>query len=504
MKKFLAITLSLVLTVCLLSACNDKADNNSTDIDGYDGEYQGFETDTVIESASKNTSTDVASKRPSNNSSTESSGGSSSQSSGVSGSSKITSSSEDKDLNNESFKTTHEYEQDGRHVKVVEGATLEDYTACVNELLNEGYSKYDENEINKCQFVSLTNQNTFVSVSYTAGDSKLKVISEPLGDLYPRKQDNIYTERNMQSLFTGMKNQNKPIYSGMGFIIRLSDGRFIIIDGGGGDYNHLDSNNILNILKSQSPKGTEKPVIAAWIFTHAHDDHIGAFNAFTADFANKVKIESFYYNFPPVKVIGSATAGLSHEEYYSYSNFVKCIKKYPDAKIIRPHAGEKYYIGNAVIDMLFSYEDLFPLSFESGTLGDFNHTSLVFKITIGGQSMLITGDATTDAMYFIQDNFGSFAQSDILQMSHHGQFGTRSFYSLVNPTYALLPISHVDINRMNKIDANRWLASSLKLRQVLVFWGGNVTIPLPYNPTDDQISDRIPTKYTVYYDFPIN
>lgn len=30
------------------------------------------------------------------------------------------------------------------------------------------------------------------------------------------------------------------------------------------------------ILNAQKPEGTEKPVIAAWVFTHLHGDHIGA------------------------------------------------------------------------------------------------------------------------------------------------------------------------------------------------------------------------------------
>ncbi len=600
MKRILAIILSLVLTVCLLSGCNEKADNNSAQIDDVDGAYQGFEagdgqsnsdktaTDTRSESSSMNESLTTTSKIPvsSTNAGLEQNGSkkenhksesskkenSKAESSKKQSSKKENSESEsskkqslkDQSSKNQSSKkenpkeesskkenskqesskeeilkeesskvastnstTTsseweliipleknqlpnynididnlNEFKQDGRYVKMVDSATLQDYKSYVAKLINSGFKKYDENQIDNSHFISLTDSTTFVSVSFTSGNSKLKVVSEPLGDLYPRKQDNKYTNKGIQSLFTGLKNQNKPIYAGMGFIIRLSDGRFIIIDGGAGDYKHLDSNNMLKVLKEQSPAGTEKPVIAAWIFTHAHDDHIGAFNAFTEDFADKVVIESFYYNFPPVRVIGDKTEGLSHDEYYSYSNFVKCVKKYSDAKIIRPHAGEKYYIGNAIIDMLFTYEDLFPLSLEEGGgLSDFNHTSLIFKINIGGQSMMITGDATNEGMFFLTDNFKNSIQCDILQMSHHGQFGTRRFYSLVNPTYALLPITHVDTNRVTSIDANRWLVSSEKVRQIISFWGGNVTIPLPYNPTDDQIYDRIPTRYTEYYDF---
>ena len=503
MKRILAVFLALVLVVCLLSGCNKKANNNSAQMDDAEGAYQGFETGGG-QSNADNTTTNNVSESSSMNETSKTPSSTNQNSSVASSDSGLLIPLDTYQLPNYNINidNLNEFKQENRYVKMVSEASLQDYNSYVAKLIETGFKKYDENKIDNSQFVSLTNSNTFVSVSFTAGNSKLKVVSEPLGDLYPRKQDNKYTDKGMKSLFTGIKNQNRPIYAGMGFIIRLSDGRFIVIDGGAGDYNHLDSNNIFNVLKKQSPAGTEKPVIAAWIFTHAHDDHIGAFNAFTADHANDVVIQSFYYNFPPPRVIGDKTDGLSHEEYYSYTNFAKCVKKYSGAKFIRPHAGEKYYIGNSVIDMLFTYEDLFPLSLEEGGgLDDFNHTSLIFKITIGGQSMMITGDATSDGMFFLTDNFSNSIQCDILQMSHHGQFGTRRFYSLVNPTYALLPITHVDTNRVTSTDANRWLVNSTKVRQIIAFWGGNVTIPLPYNPTDDQIYDRIPTRNTQYYDF---
>ena len=515
MKRILSVVISAVLMVCLFSACNDKDTSSTADtnIDGYEGQYQGFETEnsTENETTNANVSTNITSKESVSGESSIKESSSSKASSDDNNSGDNDSAPESTYVSphklpdyNINLKNLREFEQEDRCIKVVDEATVNDYATYVSNLLANGFTKYDETKMGQSQFTSLTNKTTFVSVAFTGGDNVLKVISESLGDLYPRKQDNKYTERNMQSLFTGMKNQNRPIYSGMGFVIRLSDGRFIVIDGGGGDYDHIDSNNLLNILKEQSPKGTEKPVIAAWIFTHAHCDHIGAFNAFSMDFADKVIVESFYYNFPPVKVIRAKTDNFKHDEYYSQPNFIECVNKYSGAKIIRPHAGEKIYIGNAEIEMLFSYEHLFPFNFEDGTLGDFNHSSLMFKINIGGQSMLITGDSTSDSMYFVSNNLGDYIESDILQMAHHGQNGTPSFYSTVNPTYVLVPISHIDTNRVYKIAANKWLVNSKKVRQFITFWGGNVTIPLPYNPTDDQINDRIPNERTTYYKYPLH
>ncbi len=493
MKRILAVFLIFVLTVCSLSGCNEKT-NNSTQIDDTEGAYQGFETGDGQWGETTTNDETITSEEITVNTVSESS----SMNESVELPSKI-----------EQGSTTNfnlsEFTEGNRKITVLQDATAEDFKAYSEEFLSNGFTKYDENKIADSLFMTLVNKETFVSLSYMAVDKKLKVVSEPLGDLYPRASDNKYQSLGMQSLFTGMKNQNKPIYSGMGFVIRLDDGSFIIIDGGGGDRNHIDSNNLLSILKEQSPKGTDKPVIAAWIFTHCHDDHIGVFNAFSNDFHDKVEIKQIYYSFPMPKDILAHASYMFDDDYYSYPQFDAIIKKYySNADIIRPHSGERYYIKNAVIEMLFTYDDHFPHSYEGGELGDLNTTSLIFTVDIGGQKMMITGDAEESGMFKVLNNFGNHIKCDILQLSHHGQNGTVSFYSAVNPKYVLVPISHVDENRVYKNSANKWLVSSGNVRQFISFWSGNVTIPLPYNPTDSQIYDRIPTADTTYYDFPID
>ncbi len=497
MKRVLSVILIFVMITVTFSACKKKSDKYALK------KFKDTESSADKESE-KNDSPD--SGESSKDSKQKENGGASSKNEsdskkGSSGGDSSGEKTEQYRLPDYNLDTdyTNDYVEDERNIKIKSFATSGDYNDYVNSLIKAGYKKYDENKIGENLFVSLTNKNTFVSVSYMAGNKKLKVISEPLGDLYPKKSDNKYTSKGMTSLFTGMKNENKPIYSGMGFIFRLDDGSFIIIDGGGGDRNHIDSNKLLNILNEQKPKGSEKPVIAAWIFTHCHDDHIGVFNAFSTDFHDKVIIEKFYYNFPPDSSILSGAGYMFNDSYASYNVFNDCIKDYySKAKVIRPHAGEKYYIRNCVIEMLFSYEDLLPASIQNGGIRDFNETSLMFKMNIGGQSIMITGDCSAMGMNFASVNYGSYLKSDILQMAHHGQNGTVQYYSLVNPTYALIPISHVDTNRVTFNDANKWLINSKNLRQFIVFWGQNVTIPIPFNPSDSEITDRIPTPKTQY------
>lgn len=508
MKKLIAMILVASLMICTLSACGDTIVFQT----GRQGEtnYAGVETDNDLNELDSN-SKENSKSESSNSNSNSKPNKNNEESTDVSNEEYVMPENPDtplrkNELPNYSLDMDYlrTYEQDGRYIKLVQNSNLNKYNGYINDLKKAGFSIYDQNTIGTNQFTTLINKTTFVSVSFTTGNNSLKVVSEPLGDLYPRKQDNKYTEKNIQSLFTGVKNENHPIYSGMGFIIRLSDGSFIIIDGGGGDYNSVDSNKFLKILKDQSPKGTKKPVIAAWIFTHCHDDHIGVFNAFSKDHHDEVIIESIYYNFPPEDAIRKHADFMFDNAYYSYPTMEKCIKDYySDAKIIRPHSGEKYYIRNSIIDMLFSYEDLYPDSLTNGGVSDFNATSLVFKINIGGQSMLITGDANSKSALFLTKNYGNNLKSDILQLAHHGQNDLLELYKLANPTYALLPVTHVDEKRMSSIAANRWISNSQNVRQVIAFWNKSVTIPLPYNPKDSEIFGKLPDRNTTYYNYPL-
>ena len=56
---------------------------------------------------------------------------------------------------------------------------------------------------------------------------------------------------------------------GLSFVLRLTDGRFIVFDGGWETRDYAE--RLMAVLKKQCV--TEKITIAAWIMTHPHIDH---------------------------------------------------------------------------------------------------------------------------------------------------------------------------------------------------------------------------------------
>ena len=61
---------------------------------------------------------------------------------------------------------------------------------------------------------------------------------------------------------------------GSSYAIKLFDGSFILLDGGlaGDDYDYNVA-GLWRYLSENTPEG-EKPVIADWIITHFHSDHV--------------------------------------------------------------------------------------------------------------------------------------------------------------------------------------------------------------------------------------
>ncbi len=386
------------------------------------------------------------------------------------------------------------YAQGDRYITVANGTKKENYNSYLKKLKNKGYKVYAENKIEDNCYTTLTNKKTVVTVYCVPRTGITRVIAEPKGDMYPREKDNNYTSKNIHCLLTGILGDKTYIDYGMGYVIRLSDGSFIIIDGGVGGENHVDSNNLLKILKDQSPKDAEKPVIAAWIFTHPHRDHVGTFCTFAADHNDKVVIEGFYYNFPNGQ--GGNGVDSAIEIYFS------------DVPTIRPHTGDKYYIKDAIIDVLFTYEDHLPRTIgrDEFAIGDANDASIMFKINLAGQTLLFTGDAMKNSLKNLLTSFDTSLKSDFIQLPHHGKTYSYDLNLKVNPTYALLAVSHKNYANFfagggGGHKGNMWLIDTPSVRQIIPLGNGTFTIPIPYNPTDAEIMDKVPTPETVYKDY---
>ena len=182
-----------------------------------------------------------------------------------------------------------------------------------------------------------------------------------------------------QIMFTPLLTQVRPYYfsvdCGMSYIMRLCDGRFIIIDGNVGEYDEAE--HLYSLLCEQN--GLEgEPQIAAWFITHPHSDHFGCFVKFFRRFGDHVKIEKLYYHFP--------TPGIFDSEGCDRTEFNKVINEIA-AEIITPKTGDRYVFADAEFEVLFCCEDLYP-----GPVSNINNSSIVMKMHFGNYDVLWLGD----------------------------------------------------------------------------------------------------------------
>lgn len=379
-----------------------------------------------------------------------------------------------------------------------EKTTADDFNAYRDTLCGSGFAIYDEHKIENNLFATLVSDALTVNLSRFSGTGTMRIVAEERGPLCPLTDT---CERICDPLLTGMKGETVVAAEGMGYIIRLADGSFCIIDGGMGDPDHVDSDKLMGILNAQKPEGTDKPVVAAWIFSHLHGDHVGVFNCFSLDHHDDVIIEKLYYNFPREDEIAASDAAFMLDEtIYRWTQFKKNLADfYADVPVVKLHTGNRFQVRGAEFEVLFTPDDLYPASILNGT--GMNESSLLLKMTLEGQTYLWTGDFAFIATDLVLMEYKDTLACDFLQMAHHGINGTKELYARVNPTYALLPVWNGGLSEMLKKEQNRLLVISPKLRQMIVTGCGTWTIRLPYHPAFGAFR-RIPTDQTVYPSYP--
>ena len=220
--------------------------------------------------------------------------------------------------------------------------------------------------------------------------------------------------------------QVRPTYfsvdCGMAYLIRTESGKFILIDSTYGEYNEVE--HIYELLCKQN-ETNDIPRVAAWFFTHPHDDHTNGFIRMSREYNDKIIVEKVIYNFPPDLC----------ERTHDHKAFLEAIEIF-GAETVTPHKGDVLNFDGAVFKVIFASENctIRPLNV--------NETSLTMQMTLGNYSVMFLGDIQPVGSKIITDTYpASELKSDILQVGHHGYMGgSDAFYRLIDPEIALWPM----------------------------------------------------------------
>ncbi len=218
--------------------------------------------------------------------------------------------------------------------------------------------------------------------------------------------------------------------NGMGYIIQLKDGSYIVYDG-------AYATQIPKIKKylADNHRGTGKPIIRAWVLTHSHDDHYPAFQKLAEAAATEEMpfvLESVILSplNPEEVAFGGNDRYLCEQVYRDAANF-------KGVKMVFAHTGMKFTFCNLTMEVLYAPETYYKTA---DKIGNFNNTSIVTRLTDGTYFALMLADVAVQGTDILEKYYGNALKSDICQISHHGvEDVPLSFYKLVEASILFYP-----------------------------------------------------------------
>lgn len=337
----------------------------------------------------------------------------------------------------------------------------EDFERAEALLRAAGCEIRDEWREAESRFAHLSDGNGAWHMSFQGKTGELRIVRDIASPVLDASEE----EESVRPLIT----QGRLLYyaydCGMLYLIRLTDGRFAVIDGGMAEYDEAE--HFLELIEGQNVR-SGAPEIAAWFITHAHGDHFSLFAELCERFSDRVKIDALVYNW-------------AKPEYYLSSSdltrFDRALDQHPEIAVIAPHTGQRFFLPGARFDVLYTHEDRTP-----DFLENFNDTSTVMRMEIAGRRVLWTGDCMRETADLLCREYpAQTLKCDYLQVAHHGYSGgSDALYRAADPAVLLWPCPDFWFYTQSKLECNRYLTDSPKIRAM--FLGGRQEIT--FDPAD--------------------
>lgn len=356
---------------------------------------------------------------------------------------------------------------EGAYLMLRLGADESDFAKYISKLEKNGYTLAAENEMVSLICRTYVGHGAVVNVTYgrADGDRSLRVVVDPA-----EKTAIPPTAESFEKVVSPAIAQlatKKMLW--MCYVVRLENGEYLVIDSGGnraGDFLYQSLTEL---------SGGEEVTVACWLITHFHQDHVGGLVSLAQndEYLKKIKVKNIITNFPQKQVLNTATGSGDRRNMALWDETLRRI----GACHYRARTGQKYFFGGAELEMLFTYEDLMPFNVYAVRT---NPTSHIVSLKIGGQRIMILGDACREATEICVTRYGEALRSDFVQLSHHGwgDGGTsEEFYRLVGAPYVLYPSATYSPKPAEEMACRQ--ADKIFLNP-----DENVVIDLPYTPKE--------------------
>lgn len=350
---------------------------------------------------------------------------------------------------------------DGGEMLVFEKVTTADgFNSYCEDLESFGYLFYNDNDLDGNLFATYVTEETVVTVSYLDNLDQLNILAEPMRAMPGLEEENVYENLKVENKAVIMTCGYIGNSNGMCIAYQLCDGSFLLFDSGYGYGYHEGSDKANNnpdfvnywqnqakeiyrtLEKMSAEAGLDKIVIAGWFFGHPHWDHIGGFIPFGDLFEEKVAdgtltVEKVIFNWPNQETLQQ----MIYPEGQKMSHYIELIQA-SAAKLgadeVEAHTGQTFYIRDAVIDVLCTWEEQTEWSDSWVSINEGN-SGTVYSLELGGERIMMLSDCGVSSKDTMLDLYSAeFLKSDVLQVAHHGYNAfTKPLNDLVDPDMVL-------------------------------------------------------------------
>jgi competence protein ComEC len=213
-------------------------------------------------------------------------------------------------------------------------------------------------------------------------------------------------------------------------ILLRSGGKNVLIDAG--DDGKDAGKVILAFLKKKQIKKIDTAVI-----THPHRDHFGGFLELVAKFP----IGEFIYSTDSLANIQRPGTPGTLGDKTVLNDLVAAIHK-KEIPYHQAHYGDAFNWGNIKVEILHTSEGVLDEPTTDPYPPTANDYSLVFKVTAGNVSYMLTGDLEERGEAAMEAKWGSILKSNVLKAGHHGSKSSSSqkFLNAVSPESAVISV----------------------------------------------------------------